>query len=260
MADTRYITLDNLTRYDSNFKTYVNSEKTNSLKALTVKDNSISFYTNPNPDDATIADFTIDLPTEIFLDQTKTTFIQSFIWDAGFYPGAANPYLDNKPVLVLAVKGEEDPTYSFLNMETLVDIYEGEDTKSVKISVSDDNKISADVQISAKDGNLLIIEDDGLYVNASTTDASGKADKLTDAIAENQLLIDDGEGNLKGSGVQVDTLVVKMTGSTAGNILIATADGGIEDSGVALDDIGTGGGSGDNFIPITNDEIDALFT
>ena len=35
MADIKYVTLENLTRYDSNFKTYVNSEKTNSLKAPT---------------------------------------------------------------------------------------------------------------------------------------------------------------------------------------------------------------------------------
>ena len=251
MADTKYVTLENLTRYDSNFKTYVNSEKTNSLKALTVKDNSISFYTNPNPDDATVADFTIDLPTEIFLDQTKTTFIQSFIWDAEFYPGSTNPYLDNKPVLVLAVKGEEDPTYSFLNMETLVDIYEGEDTSSVKVSVSDDNKISADVQISAKDGNLLTIEDDGLY---ASVDVEEKADKLTDInIKENQILIDDGNGNLKGSDMLITNVVTKLNGAIADNILTVGDDGSMKDSGVKLTDINN------TFTAITDDEIDALF-
>lgn len=206
MADIKYVTLENLTRYDSNFKTYVNSEKTNSLKALTVKDNSISFYTNPNPDDATIADFTVDLPTEMFLDQTKTTFVQSFIWNDIQYPNSTNPNLEGKPVLVLAVKGDDEVTYSFLNMEALIDIYTGQNTKSVKITVSADNKISADVQISAADGNILSIKDDGLYASVTSVDISGKADKLVNPeegdaiIKENQILVDNGNGNIAASG------------------------------------------------------------
>ena len=254
MADIKYVTLENLTRYDSNFKTYVNSEKTNSLKALTVKDNSISFYTNPNPDDATVADFTVDLPTEIFLDQTKTVFVQSFNWDDVQYPGSTNPNLEGKPVLVLAVKGEENPTYSFLNMETLVDVYEGGDTNSIKVSVSADNKITADLQISTEAGNILSMKDDGLYASVTAVDISEKADKLTDTdIKENQILIDDGNGNLKGSDVLMTDVVTKLNSATTDNILTVDADGGMKDSGVKLADINN------TFTAITNDEIDALF-
>lgn len=254
MAEIKYLTLENLTRYDGKLKSYINSEKTNSLKALTVKDNSISFYTNPNPDDATVADFTVDLPTEIFLDQNKTTFIQSFVWDDVQYPGSTNPNLEGKPVLVLAVKGEENPTYSFLNMETLVDVYEGGDTNSIKVSVSADNKITADLQISAADGNILSIKDDGLYASVTSVDISGKADKLTgDAIKENQILIDDGNGNLKGGNVFITDVVTKLNGATTDNILTVDADGSMKDSGVKLADINN------TFTAITNDEIDALF-
>lgn len=254
MANFKYVSLENLTRYDSNLKTYIDSDKTKALKALTVKDNSISFYTNPDPDEATIADFTVDLPTEMFLDQTKTTFVQSFIWNDIQYPNSTNPNLEGKPVLVLAVKGDDEVTYSFLNMEALIDIYTGQNTKSVKITVSADNKISADVQISAADGNILSIKDDGLYASVTSVDISGKADKLTgDAIKENQILIDDGNGNLKGGNVFITDVVTKLNGATTDNILTVDADGGMKDSGVKLADINN------TFTAITNDEIDALF-
>lgn len=255
MAEIKYLTLENLTRYDGKSKTYINSEKTNSLKALTVKDNSISFYTNPNPDDATVADFTVDLPTEIFLDQNKTTFIQSFVWSDVLYPESTNPSLDGKPVLVLAVKGEgENATYSFLNMETLIDIYEGENTKSIELSVSADNKISANVLLSAEAGNILSIKDDGLYASVESIDVSGKADKLTEAaIKENQILVDDGAGNLKNSNVLISDVVTKLTGATANNILIVGENGEMVDSGVKLETINN------TFTPITDDDIDALF-
>ena len=253
MADIKYLNLENLTRYDSNLKTYIDSDKTKALKALTVKDNSISFYTNPNPDDATVADFTVDLPTEIFLDQTKTTFVQSFTWSEIQYPGSENPNLEGKPVLVLAVKGD-NITYSFLNMETLVDIYTGQNTKSVTLTVSKDNKISADVKISAADGNILSIKDDGLYASVTLVDISGKADKLTgEAIKADQILVDDGTGNLKNSNVLVSNVVTKLEGATAQNLLVVGEDGGMVDSGVKLSDVNN------TFTAITDDEIDALF-
>lgn len=48
-----------------------------------------------------------------------------FKFDAATYPGATDPKLDGKPVMVLAVKGEnpDSCTYSFLSMAALVDTY-----------------------------------------------------------------------------------------------------------------------------------------
>lgn len=60
---------------------------------------------------------------------------------------------------------------------SLVDIYVGVATSTADVTVSDDNKISVKVKVSAKANNTLTIEDDGLYV--SVPDAYTKAE--TDA-------------------------------------------------------------------------------
>lgn len=205
---TTYVTLTNLQRYDSNLKTYIDSNKTKSLKSLAVVDNKINFYRDAAPTEGADADFVVDLPVEFFLDQTKTVFVQEFVWSEAVYVGSTNPNLDGKPVLVLAVKGDNNTVvYSFLNMETLIDIYTGEATKSITLTVTADNKISADVIISATEGNILSIKDDGLYVaTPEAIDISGKADKLVNpeegavVIKAAQILVDDGTGNLAASG------------------------------------------------------------
>ena len=230
---TTYVTLSNLTRYDGNIKTYIDSEKTKAIKAVAVKDNAINFYTNPAPTDDTVADFTVDIPTEYFLDQTKTTFVQEFAFSDTTYEGATDPSLEGKPVLVLAVKGDDNTvTYSFLNMETLVDTYVGEATKSATLTVSADNKITADVNVSAEEGNILEVKDDGLYASVTEVDISGKADKLVDpesgdaVIKADQILVDDGAGNLKASGKTIAELKTEIL---------------------------------DEFVAVTDEEIDNLF-
>lgn len=84
MADTtttiKYISFNNLSTYDKKLKNYIDSEKTNSIKAIAVKNNEINFFTNPAPKEDTVPDFTVDFPVEYFLDQTKTTLEQSFTW------------------------------------------------------------------------------------------------------------------------------------------------------------------------------------
>lgn len=72
-----------------------------------------------------IGDAIAALPKEQFLDLTKTTFVQSFVWSSTSYPGSTNPSLEGKPVLVLALKNSSNNTvaYSFLNMYELVDTY-----------------------------------------------------------------------------------------------------------------------------------------
>ena len=215
---TTYVSMANLTRYDTNLKTYIDSEKTKALKALAVKDNKINFYVNPAPTDDTTPDFTVDFPTEYLLDQTKTTFVQEFAWSDAEYAGSTDPSLEGKPVLVLAVKGEEDEvTYSFVNLETLVDIYEGGETESATVTVdADTNEITVEVKVSAEEGNILEVKDDGLYASVTTVDISGKADKLVDpesgdaVIKADQILVDDGAGNLKASGQTIAELKTEI--------------------------------------------------
>lgn len=213
---TTYVSMANLTRYDTNLKTYIDSEKTKALKALAVKDNKINFYVNPTPTDDTTPDFTVDFPTEYLLDQTKTTFVQEFAWSDAEYVGSTDPSLEGKPVLVLAVKGEEDEVaYSFVNLETLVDIYEGGETETATVTVdADTNEITVEVKISAEEGNILEVKDDGLYASVTQVDISEKADKLVDpedasadtVIKEGQILVDDGAGNLGASGKTIAEL------------------------------------------------------
>ena len=68
------------------------------------------------------------LPTEMFLDQANTKLISNFTFNTTTYPGATNPDLNGRPVLVLAVKDidhnnndAETITYSFLDVSTLLD-------------------------------------------------------------------------------------------------------------------------------------------
>lgn len=77
----------------------------------------------------------------------------------------------------LVVANQTKPLY--IAAKDLVDIYTGEKTASAEVTISDDNKISAKVKISAKAGNSLeIIETDGeegLYVNAPVLPTSADA-------------------------------------------------------------------------------------
>lgn len=213
---TTYVSMANLTKYDGNLKTYIDSDKTKALKALAVKDNQINFYVNPTPADDTTPDFTVDFPTEYLLDQTKTTFVQEFAWSDTTYTGSTDPSLEGKPVLVLAVKGEVDEvTYSFVNLETLVDIYEGGETETATVTVdADTNEITVEVKVSEAEGNILEVKADGLYASVTQVDISGKADKLVDpeddsadpVIKTGQILVDDGAGNLGASGKTIAEL------------------------------------------------------
>ena len=160
-----------------------------------VSGNTVSFYTST--DQSGTAIFSFDFPAELVLDQLKTTFVDDFAWSATTYPDTTNPNLDGKPVLVIAVKetngGIVTTSYSFLNMEDLVDIYSAADN-SITI-----NGYNVSVKISPDAGNALELKSNGLYV-----DISGKADKVTNATAGNIASLD-ANGNLADSGHAIAT-------------------------------------------------------
>ena len=174
------------------------------IKYVSVSGNTISFWKDAEHSGA--ADFTVDFPSELFLDQTRTTFVPKFKFSASSYPGATNPSLDDKPVLVFAVKtttdrasgtAEDTFAYSFLDMETLVDTYTVKDGDSAKILTIDGYEL--EVHISAAANNALKVKSDGLHV-----DISGKADKVENA-TEGHLAGLDANGNLTDSGHGVAT-------------------------------------------------------
>lgn len=149
------------------------------LKGVKSDGNTIKFYTDQAMEGS--ATFTIDLPEEYFLDQTKTVFVEAFTWSAETYPGSTNPELDGKPVLVLAVKSQDgsEVTYSFINLEKMIDVYTGGQTQTATIAVSG-NEITATVRVSATAGNQIVANEDGLFV-AKIPDASAEQSGLMTA-------------------------------------------------------------------------------
>ena len=87
----------------------------------------------------------------------------------------------------------------------LIDTYTAKSTSTVEMKV-ESNEFSAEVKISAEEGNDLVKKEDGLYVKAPQTDITGKMDKVT--------------------------------GATVGHLPMLTAEGQLEDSGIAADDLG----------------------
>lgn len=124
---------------------------------------------------------TFDFPEEIFLDQLRRQFVSNFAWSLATYPGSTDPNLDGKPVFVLAVKGDATAnptlTYSFVNVEYLVDVYTAADN-SINIS-----GYNVNVKISAVTGNLLELKTDGLFVGSDPT--------KVDVVAGKQLSTED---------------------------------------------------------------------
>jgi hypothetical protein len=184
------------------------------IKSVNVSGNTVSFYTSTDKSGNAVA--TVDFPKELFLDQTKTEFVAKFKWAEATYPGSTNPNLDDKPVMVLAVKGtkgtEESISYSFLSMSALVDTYvaktNGKDA-STTIEISD-YTVEVKVNISAESGNQLEMKDDGLYVpKPQETDISGKADKVSGA-TEGDIATLDANGNLTDSGKKPSAFVEKV--------------------------------------------------
>lgn len=154
--------------------TLVQTAAEKAIKSLDVTGNTISFFTST--DKTGDAAFSVDFPAEMFLDQTKTEFVPSFAFSAETYPGATDPKLDSKPVMVLAVKGEhpDSCTYSFLSMAALVDTYKAKATgkdNSTTVTIAD-YEVDVKVNVSAAEGNALTLKEDGLYVSTAKVEAS----------------------------------------------------------------------------------------
>ncbi len=212
----KLITMDQL----SIVKSYIDSGDAQAIKSAEYADNTIKLYTSA--DKSGTAAVELSLPEEMFLDQAKTKFVASFSWSDAAYPGSTDPSLNGKPVLVLAVKGDAaNAAYSFVSLEKLIDIYTGESTNTATVTVSADNKISAEVKISAETGNTVVAKTDGIFVPAAEEmDITGKADKLTTA-SNGQILVDDGSGNLKGSGKTIAQISDDI--NTAKSAVVGTA-------------------------------------
>ena len=117
----------------------------------------------------------------------------------GNYTDATDPNLDGKAVLVLAIKttdkGANSTSYSFIDINYLVDTYTAADNS---ITVSG---YTIAVKISAAANNALELKADGLHV-----DISGKQDKDTDAVVNNVAKFD-ANGNAVDGGIAIGDVI-----------------------------------------------------
>lgn len=175
MANEKLVTLEQL----GIVKNYIDEKDSAAIKSAEYADNKISLYTTA--DKSGTAAIELDLPEEMFLDQTKTTLVDEFAWNNTTYPGSTDPDLDGKPVLVLAVKGDKTVNYSFIALDTIVKPYTGGTTDTAAITVAD-GAVKADVKISAEEGNAIVKKNDGLFV--APADAPTEVVYATDAEVE----------------------------------------------------------------------------
>lgn len=229
-------------------------------------DHVAKFYTTP--DKSGDPAFTMDIPEEMFLDQTKTQFVADFAWSAVTYPGSTNPNLDGKPVFVLAVKGEDptaNPSYSFVNMQLLVDVYSGgSGDGSTTVTVSG-YQISVNVNLSNNPGNILTKDANGKLF-AAHQDVSGKADKDTNAV-EGNFAAFDANGNPVDSGHKHSDYLTahqdisgkadKDTDAVEGNVAAFDANGNPADSDIPVASLLQGEAASDSEI---NNMLDEVFT
>jgi len=193
--------------------TRVNSELGLTVRSHVVSGNTVNFYGSKDGTGTPL--FSFDFPEELALQQLGTEIVENFAFSAATYPGATNPNLDGKTVLVLAVKGDKatNPTvkYSFVDMAKVIKAISAGD-KSINV-----NGFVIKVNISAETGNLLELKSDGLFVGSDDT----KADKVANAIAGNIATLD-ANGNLVDSGVtfaadaDITTMLNSVFGTVAG--------------------------------------------
>lgn len=149
-------------------KTELDNLDARNFGGVTVANGKINFFATSDTTQTALA--SVDLPKDLYLDQVKTTFVENFAFSTSTYTDAINPNLDGKPVLVLAVKGDKTTnptlTYSFINLETLVDTYAA---LNAGIQISG---YSIGVQLSAGAGNILSIANDGLKGEIKVTGAT----------------------------------------------------------------------------------------
>lgn len=151
---------------------------------------------------------TINLPEELFLDQTRTAFVANFSFSTGNYTGAPNPNLDGKPVLVFAIKSQDTSTatytYSFLNLETLIDTYV---PLNAGIQISG---YSVGVKLSAGTGNILSLANDGLF---GETKVAGATQGNIATFGANGAIVD--SGFTVAADADINTMLTTVFGATS---------------------------------------------
>lgn len=118
------------------------------------------------------------LPKEYFLDTEKTGFVYSFTFNQATYPGATDPNLNGKPVLILVMKGIDHTNndavsykYLFIDVAALADIGKADKVGSATAG-----------HVASLDANGNLLDSGKAAADVLTT-----ADVATDAEVEEML-------------------------------------------------------------------------
>lgn len=185
----KIVTTEGLQNALNGVKTQLANLDGRNFGGVDITDRTINFYATSDKSGTPLA--TITFPSDLRLDQAKTTFVTSFTFSTTTYAGATNPNLNGKPVLVLTVTDGTNTTYSFLNLEGLIKTYTA-GNKGITISGA---SISANV--SSTTDNQLSIDSKGLFVGHD----SSKVDTVAGS-ADNFVAFGSG-GAIKDSGYSI---------------------------------------------------------
>lgn len=94
-----------------------------------------------------------------------------------------NPETGNIEIYLNDGEGGE-PTMISVPASALVDVYEGDDTNSAKVTVGEDNVIKVDVVVDPVEGNALVLTETGLKVDLSAYAKSADVQDQIDAVSE----------------------------------------------------------------------------
>ena len=129
-------------------------------------------------------------PTQTTIDLPKDNFVRSGRYEAEY----DLPEGGKGPAIVLTVGNGTATSEVVIPAASLVDVYTGASSKDITVTVSSDNKITANAIIDPVEGNALISGDTGLSVSIIRSD-----------VADGHLAVADGKGKLKDGGVTVLT-------------------------------------------------------
>ena len=132
-------------------------------------------------------------PTSQVISLPKDNFVRSGRYEANYdLPGGTKG-----PAIVLVVNdGVGADKEVVIPAASLVDVYTGGKSSNIQVSVNEGNVITASAIIDPVAGNALVSSEAGLKV-----DISGKANTVT--ATEGNIIVANGDGNMKDSGLSV---------------------------------------------------------
>lgn len=141
-----------------------------------------------------------------------------FVTTGKYYENYPETDPTHHKVIVLTIDNQDEPV--IIPAEALANIYTADNTaKNLVVTISDDNKISAQLIIDPASGNALRYSDAGFMV-----DISGKLDNLSGALGQ-KLLISNTDGTIteSGYGIQSEGNLTDSTSDLAVNKVIYDA-------------------------------------